>query len=116
MNPGITRWKIVPSYSGTPCLVALLTGFFQSFVPEARPIKFATPMGALSGNSVHVILPAVVSMMAVGLLAVAAVAGLAAVLVLAAGALLLVCPTAHDPAINRIPKAANVIRMIAPWN
>ena len=49
-----------------PCSNAPLTGFFQSFVPVARPIKFSTPIGALSGNSVQVILPAVVSMIAVG--------------------------------------------------
>src|SRR5579864_628282 len=72
---------MVPSYSGTPCLVAPPTGFFQSFVPVASPMKLSTPMGALSGNSVQVILPAVVSMIAVGW----AGAGLAAVVVFAAG-------------------------------
>src|SRR5712692_6735991 len=65
MKLGITRWKMVPSYSGTPCFLAWVTGLAQSFVPSARPMKLATPMGALSGNSLHVSLPAVVSMIAV---------------------------------------------------
>ncbi len=44
-------------------------------------MKFATPIGALSGNSVQVIFPAVVSIIAVGFAGVCAVAaGLVAVL------------------------------------
>src|SRR5215469_536561 len=66
MNSGITRWKIVPSYRGLLRTVAPLMGFFHSFVPVASPMKFATPIGALSGKSVQVILPTVVSMMATG--------------------------------------------------
>src|SRR5580698_4190869 len=41
-------------------------GLVQSFVPVARPMKLATPIGALSGKSVQVSLPAVVSITAVG--------------------------------------------------
>src|SRR5215467_6481930 len=66
MKLGITRWKVVPSYNGRPCFLAWETGLVQSFVPSARPMKFATPSGALSGKSLQVILPAVVSMMALG--------------------------------------------------
>src|SRR3989442_7950380 len=69
---------MVPSYSGTPCFFWWVTGLVQSLVPSARPMKLATPMGALSGNNLQVSLPAVVSMSAVGS-AEAAVAGLAAV-------------------------------------
>src|SRR5579885_2243914 len=66
MNSGITRWKMVPSYRGLLRIVAPLMGFFHSFVPVASPMKFATPIGALSGKSVHVILPTVVSSIATG--------------------------------------------------
>src|SRR6201987_315275 len=66
MNSGITRWKMVPSYSGTPCFLACVTGSVQSLVPVASPIKFATPIGAFFGNRVQFILPAVVSMTAIG--------------------------------------------------
>src|SRR3954470_20219978 len=102
MNCGITRWKIVPSYRGPPCLVAPLTGFFQSLVPLANPMKLATPTGALSGNSVQVILPAVVYMHADCFEAAAcvAVAAFAPVLGLA-GALCLpepVCASSVEPA------------------
>src|SRR3989442_3992410 len=69
---------MVPSYSGTPCFFWWVTGLVQSLVPSARPMKLATPMGALSGNNLQVSLPAVVSMSAVGS-AEAAVAGFAAV-------------------------------------
>src|SRR2546428_10559656 len=68
---------MVPSYSGTPCFFWWVTGLVQSLVPSARPMKLATPMGALSGNNLQVSLPAVVAMSAVGS-AEAAVAGLAA--------------------------------------
>src|SRR6478672_10359569 len=101
---------MVPSYSGTPCFVAPL-GDFQSFVPLARPMKFATPIGALSGNSVHVILPAVVSMVAVGCDEVPAAAGFAAVLALAEdGALGAVCAHAK-PIIKIIPRITSAFRM-----
>src|SRR5580692_7762445 len=41
-------------------------GLVQSLVPVAKPMKLATPIGALSGKSVQVSLPAVVSITAVG--------------------------------------------------
>src|SRR5579864_553335 len=116
MNPGITRWKIVPSYSGTPCLLAPLTGFFQSLVPLARPIKFSTPTGALSGKSVHVIFPTVGLMMAVGLVAVCTGA-LAVPPCFGAEVLCLVevdCAKAPQAAIIRIAKTVNVLCMNAP--
>src|SRR3954471_7662531 len=47
-------------------MVLLLTGFFQSLVPWASPTKLATVLGALSGKSSHVSLPAVVLKTAVG--------------------------------------------------
>src|SRR5215469_12809614 len=43
-----------------------VAGLVQSFVPLASPTKFATPTGALAGNNVQVIFPAVVSIMATG--------------------------------------------------
>src|ERR1700690_1493795 len=80
MNSGITRWKIVPSYNGTPCFLACETGLVQSLVPCASPTKLATPIGACLGNKVQVRSPAVVWMMAFGPAeAVVAAAGLAAV-------------------------------------
>src|ERR1700722_985031 len=57
---------MVPSYRGVPCFFWWVTGLVQSFVPLAKPMKLATPMGALSGKSVQVSLPAVVSITAVG--------------------------------------------------
>src|SRR5215469_10221772 len=45
-------------------MVAPLGGFFQSLVPVARPMKLFTVMGALSGKSVQLMLPAVVSKIA----------------------------------------------------
>src|ERR1700722_2008852 len=57
---------MVPSYSGTPCFLARETGLVQSLVPLARPIKFATPRGAVFGNRVQWRSPAVVWIMAVG--------------------------------------------------
>src|ERR1051326_340577 len=47
-------------------MVFWVVGSCQGFVPRARPIKLATVLGALSGNSSHFISPAVVWMMAVG--------------------------------------------------
>src|SRR5713226_1285450 len=66
MKLGITRWKMVPSYSETPCFLAWEVGLVQSLVPSARPMKLATPIGAFSGNNLQVSLPALVSMTAVG--------------------------------------------------
>src|ERR1700722_15169214 len=57
---------MVPSYRGTPCFLACVTGLVQSLVPVARPIKLATPMGATLGNSVQCRSPTVAWMMAVG--------------------------------------------------
>jgi hypothetical protein len=78
-------------------------------------MKLAVPIGALSGNSVHVIFPAVVSMMAVGLAEVAAAAGLAAVLDFAAVAGLAAGACAHAAdAINIKLRIANGLRIDAP--
>src|SRR5664279_693802 len=57
---------MVPLYSGTPFIILSVLGSFHSLVPVASPIKLATVSGALSGKRVQVILPAVVSMTAVG--------------------------------------------------
>src|SRR5262249_30181247 len=90
------------------------TGFFQSLVPLARPMKFSTPMGALSGKRLQYILPTVVSMIAVGFPAAwpaglaADAAGFAAVDGLAAGAWE-VCATA-TAASN-----ANTKRFLRMW-
>ena len=64
-KPLITRWKIVPSYSGTPCFFACEMGLVQSLVPFDSPMKLATPMGASLGKSSQDMSPAVVWMMAV---------------------------------------------------
>src|SRR5271165_2484794 len=64
MKFGMTRWQIVPSYSGV-CIIWPVLGFFHGLVPSASPMKLATVSGALSGNKVQVMLPSVVSMMAV---------------------------------------------------
>src|SRR5271168_5252999 len=66
MNPGITRWKVVPSYSGLPCIFCLVSGLVQSLVPCARSIKLATVSGASFENNLQVIRPIVVSKTAVG--------------------------------------------------
>src|SRR6478672_10115635 len=108
---------MVPSYRGTPCFLACEMGFVQSLVPWARPVKLATPIGALSGNRVQVSLPAVVSMTAVGKaavgvagLAATAAAGFLAGAVLGAGA---VCDhPAEQAAISR--QIEKQIRMYAP--
>jgi hypothetical protein len=81
-------------------------------------MKFATPIGALSGKSVQFILPALVSMMAAGVAPAieAEAAGLAVVAGLAcdAGLAELVWAAADDPAISNAPRAANVLRISAP--
>src|SRR6266852_4318546 len=66
MNSGMTRWKIVPSYKGVLCFVTPLAGFFQSFLPVARPIKFSTVSGASFSNKVQRNVPAVVLKTAMG--------------------------------------------------
>ena len=103
-------------------MVAPLTGFFQSFVPVASPMKFSTPTGALSGNSVQFILPTVVSMMAVGFAdatctGVPATLGFAIVLDFGAGAACvpeLDCAHPANPAPAIIIRTANTLRMDAP--
>src|SRR5262249_28372201 len=77
MKFGITRWKIVPSYRGTPCLVTWLAGFFQSFVPFANPMKLATVSGVSFSNNVQRSFPAVVSKTAVGSTEAIGLAGVA---------------------------------------
>src|SRR5690348_4406423 len=99
MKFGMTRWKMVPSYKGVCSLVAPLTGFFHCLVPVARPMKFLTVSGALSGYRVQVILPRLVSKRALGRFGAAAVvacvAGLAGVLAAGLAAGLDVCPKAN---------------------
>src|ERR1041384_7950460 len=101
---------MVPSYKGTPCFLAWLAGLTQSLVPLAKPIKLATPMGALSGKSSHFILPTVVSMTAVGPVGRGATAGLAAGVVagLAAGA---ACDHDNREVTHKIPTKANRLCM-----
>jgi hypothetical protein len=45
----MTRWKIVPSYRD-PCSWAPVAGLRQGLEPVARPMKFSTVLGAVSGN------------------------------------------------------------------
>src|ERR1700722_2685691 len=116
MNSKITRSKIVLSYIGKPCFV-VPTGFFHSFVPVARPMKLATPIGALSGNSVQVIFPTVVSMIAVGFAATAVCTGTFAAVLGFAGAACdpeVACPNTNDAEINR--PITNVFRINARMN
>src|SRR5579872_241507 len=88
-------------------------------------MKFSTPTGALSGNSVQFIFPAVVSMMAVGFVDVVGAAcmglpdalGFAIVLDFVAGAACvpeLVCAHPANPAPTIIVRTANNLRMDAP--
>src|SRR4051794_39324810 len=49
MNPSMTRWKIVPLYSGSVVLVPV-AGWVHSRRPSARSAKLATVLGAWSGN------------------------------------------------------------------
>src|SRR5437016_3554054 len=108
MKFGITRWKMVPSYSGTPCFLACETGFVQSFVPCARPMKLATPMGACSGKRVQVILPAVVSMMAVGPAAGAPASLAAAVAAVFLAGAVLVAGAAWDQPAEHIAEISKI--------
>jgi hypothetical protein len=66
MNSGITRWKVVPSYSDLPWIFCFELASVQSLVPWARPIKFATVSGASFENNLQVIRPIEVSKTAVG--------------------------------------------------
>src|SRR5579864_5369488 len=102
---------MVPSYSGVACLVAPLTGFFQSLVPVARPMKLATVSGVSFSKSVQRRVPAVVLKTAVGSAetarctgVLAPVAGLAGVVGLAAGlvwVLELSCARTPSPATEK---------------
>src|ERR1017187_3365309 len=91
-------------------MVAPLAGFFQSFLLVASPMKLSTVTGALSGKSVHVMLPSVVSKTAcTGALLAAggAVAGLVAGFVAAGlvavdfGAVLPVCALAKPTRVRQ---------------
>src|ERR1039457_1370738 len=64
MKSGITRWKIVPSYS-LPWVGCLVRGSVHSRVPSARSTKFRTVLGAWSGKSRTVIVPRFVRSFAV---------------------------------------------------
>src|SRR5271165_3542546 len=92
-------------------MVAPLEGFFQSLVPVARPMKLSTVIGALSGKSVQVMLPMVVSKMACTgcwVAGVDAVAGFAAVLP--------VCAIANPDRV-RMRIAGRKLRIIPPsWS
>ena len=77
MKLGMTRWKTVLSYKGTPFITLPVFGSVHSFVPSANPIKFATVLGACLGKRVHFILPIEVSKIASG--SAAGVVGLVAV-------------------------------------
>src|ERR1700753_853710 len=61
MKLGITRWKIVPSYSLSP----FLEGEFHSLAPSARPMKLATVSGASCSNSLQTMVPSEVLKVAV---------------------------------------------------
>src|SRR5512146_2970523 len=58
---------MVPLYSGVLCFLARDAGLVQSLLPSARPMKFATVIGALSGNNSQVMVPLLVSRIALGL-------------------------------------------------
>ena len=58
MNSGITRWKIVPVYSGS--VVFPFSGCCHSTVPVARATKFATVRGTCFSNSSTVTSPLLV--------------------------------------------------------
>ncbi len=55
----ITRWKIVPSYSG-PDPAEFVLGSRHSPVPSARPTKFRTVFGAWLGRRLTLMSPKVV--------------------------------------------------------
>src|ERR1022692_816875 len=97
-------------------MVAPLAGFFQSFLPVASPMKLSTVTGALSGKSVQVMLPSVVSKTAcTGAVLAAGAAGLLAAGLVAVdfGAVLPVCAVAIPAsAIQKI--AVRKLRMVPP--
>src|SRR3712207_1047089 len=56
MNPEMMRWKSVPSYSGVD-MRSRVAGWVHSRAPSARSAKFATVLGAWSGNRSTVMSP-----------------------------------------------------------
>ena len=56
MKPEITRWKVVPSYSGVE-VFSPVRGSVHSFSPVARPTKFSTVLGAWSGKRTRLMSP-----------------------------------------------------------
>src|SRR4051794_6253505 len=56
MKFGITRWKIVPSYSRSELFFPVL-GCFHSRLPSARSMKFCTVFGASFSNRRQTIVP-----------------------------------------------------------
>src|SRR5205085_11309153 len=66
MKLGMTRWKMVPSKSGTPTFFWPVMRFVHCLVPSAKPTKLATVLGASRGKSLQVSLPMVVSKTTVG--------------------------------------------------
>src|SRR5215218_2072503 len=56
MKPPMIRWKTVPSYSGS-VVFARVSGWVHSRRPSARSAKFATVLGAWSGNRSTVMSP-----------------------------------------------------------
>src|ERR1039457_4905229 len=63
MKSGITRWKMVPSYSLSVALTRVV-GCDHSRLPSARSMKFLTVMGASASKRRTVILPSVVEKIA----------------------------------------------------
>src|SRR4051812_43685733 len=63
MKPLMMRWKVVPSYAGRFIHVALRASL-HARLPVARPMKFATVIGALSSSSLHWSEPLLVSILA----------------------------------------------------
>src|SRR5437763_10218174 len=117
MKSGITRWKMVPSYSGVLCLVAWLTGLVQSFAPVARSMKFLTVIGVSFSKSLQRSVPAVVSKTAVGSpdFFGAAVAGFAAGLAGAAFGGASACAHAATEVSETRVAIANILRMRPPY-
>src|SRR5687768_3601829 len=64
MNPLITRWKMEPSKNG-PLSPPLALGWEYDFSPVASPRKFATVLGAWSGNRMSLMSPSDVRSVAV---------------------------------------------------
>src|SRR5215472_7120837 len=65
MKSLMQRWKMVPSYKGTPVFVWPVAGSLHCFSPVASPTKFSTVFGALPVNSRTAICPSLVSKVAV---------------------------------------------------